>query len=149
VADWDQFDYAFTCPPGLDEDLQLGYKQMLEQYRAECAGLDMSTVAILRVGTLASQYVRHLNTSRKPYGSPEGFVNPAMEKNSWLAWLNAAREHDEYVTKLRSRQQAQGNVVPAETVSAIVVNVLSRITDAALRARLQDQFVEEMERAGI
>ena len=149
MADWDQFDYAFTCPTGMDADLVVGYEKMLAQYRAECAGLNMSASAILRVATLASQYIRHLNNSRRPYGSGEGYTNPAMEKNAWLAWMNAAKEHDEYVTRARLKVREGGNLVPAEAVSDMVVAVLTRLNDPVLRARLQDEFVDAMEKAGI
>ena len=149
MADWDQFDYAFQCPRGMDDDLAVGYEKMLAQYRAECAGLNMSASAILRVATLASQYIRHLNNSRRPYGNTDGYSNPAMEKNAWLAWLNAAKEHDEYVTRARSKVREGGNLVPAEAVSDMVVGVLGRINDPLMRSRLQDEFVDAMEKAGI
>jgi hypothetical protein len=149
VADWDQFDYAFQCPAGVDEDLAVGYEKMLVQYRQECGGLELSSSAILRVASLCSGYIRHLNNSRRPYGEPGGYANPAMEKNAWLAWLNAAKEHDEYVTRLRVKVRDGGNLVPAQTVSDMVVTVLTRLTDPALRARLQDEFVSEMDKAGI
>jgi hypothetical protein len=149
VADWDQFDYAFQCPAGVDEDLTVGYEKMLASYRGECSGLDMSSSAVLRIASLCASYIRHLNTARRPYGDTAGYSTPAMEKNAWQAWLSAAKEHDEYVTRLRARVRDSGNLVPASAISDMVVTVLTRLTDPTLRAKLQDEFISEMEKAGI
>jgi hypothetical protein len=149
VADWDQFDYAFTCPPGIDGDLTLGYEKVLNQVRTECAGLDMSTAAVLRVSVLVGWYIKHMHTSRRPYGEDSGYSTPAMEKNAVQAWSVVAAEHDAYVQQLRSKARNTTSVVPTEDVANMVKTVLSKVTDPAQRADLQDKFIEEMERVGI
>jgi hypothetical protein len=149
VANWDSFDYAFVCPAELDDDLCVGYEKLLAQYRQETTGLDMSTSAIMRVAALVADTMRFLHMSRLAYGTPDGFANPAQRKNERKALDDLARAHDDYVSQLRARHSASGNLVPAEAVNEAVLAVLGRVSDARLRAQLQDQIVAEFEKAGI
>lgn len=149
MANWDEFDYAFTCPAEVDDDLHVGYEKLLAQYRAECAGLDMSASALLRVATLVSDTIKYLHMSRLAFGCPDGYANPAQRKNDRKALDDLGRGHDEYLQQLRTRTSASGNLVPAEAVNEAVLTVLGRISDARLRAQLQDQIVQEFEKAGI
>ena len=149
MADWDKFDFAFVCPTGVDPALQVGYEKLLAQYRQECQGLDMSPSAIMRVATLVSDTIKHLHISTLAFGCPDGYANPAQRKTVSKAIDDLARAHDEYLLQLRTRTSASGNLVPAEAVNAAVLTGLGRISDARLRAQLQDQIVQEFEKAGI
>jgi hypothetical protein len=147
VANWESFDYAFSVPASVtDEDLKLGYEKALVEARKECDGVDMSVAMILRTSFMIGWQIKHMQTSRRSYGSKEGYQHPAQEKDAMLAWMQVAKDYDEF--KLKAKPHALEGLLPQQVVS-IVQAVVSKVQDTDQRDMLMDKLVEEMKKQGV
>jgi hypothetical protein len=141
-ADWDKFDGLFTCPRSVeDTDLRTGYEEFYTTARRECEGLDMSAAQIMRTSVMLNWFFKHQQTSRRGYGTDEGYQHPGQEKDAILAWEAIAKTWDD--VRLKSRRADPGGLAP-EKVRDVFVAVLAAVEDPALRAALQDKFVEAL-----
>jgi hypothetical protein len=141
-TDWDKYDSLFTCPDSVtDEDLRDGYQAFYATARAECLGLDMSAAQVMRTSVMLNWFFKHQQTSRKGYGDEDGYVHPGQEKDAILAWEAIAKTWDDVRLKSKSRE-ASG--LPPEKIRDLVLAVLNEVPDGALRAALQDKFVEAL-----
>jgi hypothetical protein len=141
-TDWAKFDGLFTCPESVtDADLRRGYEEFYDTARRECEGLDMSAAQIMRTSVLLGWFFKHQQTSRKGYGTDDGYQHPGQEKDAILAWEQIARTWDD--VRLKSRPRETGGMSP-EQVRDVFLRVLGEVDDRALRAVLQDKFVEAL-----
>jgi hypothetical protein len=141
-ADWDKFDGLFTCPRSVeDTDLRTGYEEFYTTARRECEGLDMSAAQIMRTSVMLNWFFKHQQTSRRGYGTDEGYQHPGQEKDAILDWEAIAKSWDD--VRLKSRRADPGGLAP-EKVRDVFVAVLAAVEDPALRAALQDKFVEAL-----
>jgi hypothetical protein len=141
-ADWDKFDGLFTCPRSVeDTDLRTGYEEFYTTARRECEGLDMSAAQIMRTSVMLNWFFKHQQTSRRGYGTDEGYQHPGQEKDAILAWEAIAKTWDD--VRLKSKRADPGGLAP-EKVRDVFVAVLAAVEDPALRAALQDKFVEAL-----
>jgi hypothetical protein len=145
MADWDKFDGLFTCPASVDDaDLRTGYEEFYATARRECEGLDMSSAQIMRTSVMLGWFFKHQQTSRRGYGTEDGYQHPGQEKDAILAWEQIAKTWDD--VRLKSRRADPGGLAP-EKVRDVFVSVLAAVDDPALRAVLQDKFVEALSTA--
>lgn len=141
-SDWDKYDALFTCPASVtDEDLRAGYEEFYATARTECDGLDMSAAQVMRTSIMLNWFFKHQATSRKGYGTDEGYQHPGQEKDAILAWEAIAKTWDD--VRLKSRARDVGGLAP-EKVRDIFLAVLGEVDSPALRAVLQDKFVEAL-----
>jgi hypothetical protein len=141
-TDWAKFDGLFTCPASVtDPDLRSGYEEFYATAHRECEGLDMSAAQIMRTSVLLGWFFKHQQTSRKGYGTDDGYQHPGQEKDAILAWEQIARTWDD--VRLKSRPRETGGMTP-EQVRDVFLRVLGEVDDRALRAVLQDKFVEAL-----
>jgi hypothetical protein len=144
VTDWSKFDALFHCPDAvIDQDLRDSYQQLYVQAKTECEGLDMSSAQIMRTSVMLAWYYKHLQTSRVTYGDKGGYQHPGQEKDALLAWEQIARGWDD--VRQRSKPRADG--LSPEKVRDVFVTVLAEVDEPALRALLQDKFVEALSTA--
>lgn len=140
MADWDKFDYAFTCPSSVkDEDLRLGFEKALAELRRECAGSGMSTAMILRSSVMLGWHIKHMQTSRAPYKDDQGYQHPGQEKDAVLALTSVMKDHDD----IRLRTRAKSGLAP-EQVRDVFLDVLAEVDDPRLRALLQDKLADAL-----
>jgi hypothetical protein len=143
VSDWSEFDTLFVCPSSVtDADLRTAYEQMYASAKSGQAGLDLSAAQIMRTSVMLGWYFKHLQTSRHGYGDKNGYQHPGQEKDAILAWEHVARGWDEIRTK--SRPAASSGGLAPEKVRDIFLAVLAQVDDPAMRAVLQDSFVEAL-----
>lgn len=141
-AEWDQYDGLFTCPDTVtDDDLRAGYQAFYATCRRECDGLDMSAAQVMRTSVMLNWFFKHQQTSRKGYGTDEGYAHPGQEKDAILAWEAIAKTWDDVRLKTQARQAA--GMSPAQ-VRDVFLAVLGVVEDGALRAELQDKLVEAL-----
>jgi hypothetical protein len=142
MADWDKFDGLFTCPRSVeDADLRTGYEEFYATARRECEGLDMSAAQIMRTSVMLNWFFKHQQTSRRGYGTDEGYQHPGQEKDAILAWEAIAKTWDD--VRMKSRRADPGGLAP-EKVRDVFLAVLAEVDDPGLRAALQDKFVEAL-----
>jgi hypothetical protein len=142
MADWDKYDSLFTCPDSVtDTDLRAGYQAFYADARRECEGLDLSAAQVMRTSVMLNWFFKHQQTSRKGYGTDDGYQHPGQEKDAILAWEQIAKTWDD--VRLKSRRADPGGLAP-EKVRDVFLSVLSKVDDPQLRAVLQDQFVEAL-----
>src|ERR1700691_3898092 len=140
--DWDKFDSLFTCPSSVgDQDLRGGYEEVYASVRRECEGLDMSAAQVMRTSVMLNWFFKHQQTSRKGYGTDDGYQHPGQEKDALLAWEQTAKTWDD--VRLKSRPRLDGGM-PPEAVRDLVLAVLGEVRDPGLRATLQDKLVEAL-----
>jgi hypothetical protein len=144
TIDWDKFDSLFTCPASVtDDDLRGGYEEFYSTVRRECEGLDMSAAQVMRTSVMLNWFFKHQQTSRKGYGTDDGYQHPGQEKDALLAWEQIAKTWDD--VRLKSRPRSDG--LAPEKVTDIVLSVLGEVHEPGLRAILQDKFVEALRAA--
>jgi hypothetical protein len=142
MADWDKFDGLFTCPKSVDDaDLRTGYEEFYATARRECEGLDMSAAQIMRTSVMLNWFFKHQQTSRKGYGTEEGYQHPGQEKDAILAWEAIAKTWDDVRIRTQARQSAG---LSPEKVRDVFLAVLGVVQDGGLRAELQDKLVEAL-----
>ena len=142
--DWDKFDSLFTCPSSVgDQDLRGGYEEFYATVRRECEGLDMSAAQVMRTSVMLNWFFKHQQTSRKGYGTDDGYQHPGQEKDALLAWEQIAKTWDD--VRMKSRPRSDG--LAPEKVTDIVLAVLGEVREPGLRAILQDKFVEALRAA--
>jgi hypothetical protein len=140
--DWDKFDALFTCPSSVgDEDLRGGYEEFYATVRRECEGLDMSAAQVMRTSVMLGWFFKHQQTSRKGYGTDDGYQHPGQEKDALLAWEQIAKTWDD--VRLKSKPRAGDGLAP-ERVRDVFLAVLGEVREPGLRAILQDKFVEAL-----
>jgi len=145
AADWDKFDGLFTCPQSVvDKDLRSGYEEFYATARAECEDRVMSSAQIMRTSVMLNWFFKHQQTSRRGYGTDEGYQHPGQEKDAILAWEQIAKTWDD--VRLKSRPVEAGGLQP-EKVRDVFLVVLREVDDPELRAVLQDKFVEALSAA--
>jgi len=145
AADWDKFDGLFTCPQSVvDKDLRSGYEEFYATARKECEDRVMSSAQIMRTSVMLNWFFKHQQTSRRGYGTDEGYQHPGQEKDAILAWEQIAKTWDD--VRLKSRPVEAGGMAP-EKVRDVFLVVLREVDDPALRAILQDKFVEALSAA--
>jgi hypothetical protein len=138
---WTKFDSLFACPSSVtDEDLRAAFAEMYAAAKKGCEGLDLSAAQIMRTSVMLGWYFKHQQTSRVTYGDKGGYVHPGQEKDAILAWEAVANHWDE----VRRKAQPSSSGLSPETVRDVFVSVLASVEDPALRAALQDRFVEEL-----
>lgn len=142
AANWDKFDALFTCPASVtDADLRTGYEEFYVTAKRECEGLDMSSAQIMRTSVMLGWFFKHQQTSRKGYGTDDGYQHPGQEKDAILAWEQIAKTWDD--VRLKSRPRDGGGLAP-ERVRDVFLAVLGEVREPGLRAVLQDKFVEAL-----
>jgi hypothetical protein len=142
TTNWDKFDSLFTCPTSVaDVDLRGGYEEFYTTARRECEGLDMSAAQIMRTSVMLNWFFKHQQTSRRGYGTDDGYQHPGQEKDAILAWEQIAKTWDD--VRLKSKARGDGGLSP-EKVRDVFLAVLGEVADGALRAALQDKFVEAL-----
>jgi hypothetical protein len=140
-ANWDKFDGLFTCPASVtDVDLRSSYEEFYATARRECEGLDMSAAQIMRTSVMLNWFFKHQQTSRKGYGTDDGYQHPGQEKDAILAWEQIAKTWDD--VRMKSRPRVEG--LSPERVRDVFLAVLGEVHDAGLRALLQDKFVDAL-----
>jgi hypothetical protein len=140
--DWDKFDSLFTCPSSVgDADLRGGYEEFYATVRRECEGLDMSAAQVMRTSVMLNWFFKHQQTSRKGYGTDDGYQHPGQEKDALLAWEQIAKTWDD--VRMKSRPRADAGLAP-EAVRDICLTVLGSVPEPGLRAVLQDKLVEAL-----
>jgi hypothetical protein len=145
TTDWDKFDSLFTCPKSVaDADLRGGYEEFYATARAECTGLDMSAAQIMRTSVMLNWFFKHQQTSRQGYGTDDGYAHPGQEKDAILAWEQIAKTWDD--VRLKSKPREASGMSP-EKVRDVFLAVLGEVDSPALRAALQDKFVEALQGA--
>lgn len=143
-ANWDKFDGLFSCPGSVtDDDLRRGYEEFYATVRRECEGLDMSAAQIMRTSAMLNWFFKHQQTSRKGYGTDDGYQHPGQEKDALLAWEAIAKTWDDVRTRAKAQQRGAGGLAP-EKVRDVFLAVLNEVSDGGLRAILQDKFVEAL-----
>lgn len=148
MADWDKFDALFTCPASVtDADLRTGYEEFYATAKAECEGLEMSSAQIMRTSVMLNWFFKHQQTSRTGYGDKAGYQHPGQEKDAILAWEQVAKTWDDQRLKAQARAAVAPSGMSPEQVRDVFVSVLGEIDDPALRAVLQDRFVEALSAA--
>jgi hypothetical protein len=139
-ANWDKFDGLFSCPTSVeDQDLRRGYEEFYATVRRECDGLDMSAAQIMRTSAMLNWFFKHQQTSRRGYGTDDGYQHPGQEKDALLAWEQIAKTWDD--VRLKSKARDAGGLSP-EKVRDVFLAVLGEVPDGGLRALLQDKLVE-------
>lgn len=139
---WEKFDSLFTCPDSVtDDDLRTGYVEFYDTCRREVEGLDMSPAQIMRTSVMLNWFFKHQQTSRKGYGTDDGYQHPGQEKDAILAWEQIAKTWDD--VRLKSRPKVEG--LTPEQVRDIFLRVLGGVDEPGLRALLQDRFVEALQ----
>lgn len=140
--DWDKFDALFTCPASVDDgDLRGGYEEFYATVRRECEGLDMSAAQVMRTSVMLGWFFKHQQTSRKGYGTDDGYQHPGQEKDALLAWEQIAKTWDD--VRLKSKPRDAGGLAP-ERVRDVFLAVLGEVSDPGMRALLQDKFIEAL-----
>lgn len=141
MADWSKFDSLFACPSAVtDEDLRVAYEEMYADAKRGSEGLSLSVAQIMRTSVMLGWFFKHQQTSRVPYGDKGGYQHPGQEKDALLAWEQIAGHWDE----VRRRAQPAAAGMTPEKVRDIFVAVLAQVDDPAMRAVLQDSFVEAL-----
>jgi hypothetical protein len=141
AADWTKFDALFTCPASVtDDDLRTGYEEFYVTARGECEGLDMSVAQVMRTSVMLNWFFKHQQTSRVGYGDKAGYQHPGQEKDAILAWEQIAKTWDD----VRQRSKPRELGLAPERVRDIFLAVLGEVSEPALRALLQDKFVEAL-----
>lgn len=141
-VDWDKFDSLFSCPDSVtDNDLRQGYQAFYATARRECEGLDMSAAQVMRTSVMLNWFFKHQQTSRKGYGTDDGYQHPGQEKDAILAWEAIAKTWDD--VRIKSKPRETGGMSPQQ-VRDVFLLVLSQVDDAAMRAELQDKFIEAL-----
>lgn len=150
MANWDNFDFAFTCPESVTDDaLRVGYEKMLAEVRKESENHELSVGQIIRAETMIKWYIKHQQTSKYHYGEDHGYQHPGQEKDAMLALQGVTRDYDEILLKARSKAPVVQQGVPEEAVREALVTVLRSVEDPALRRALQARFVSEFEKLGV
>jgi hypothetical protein len=140
-TDWARFDGLFTCPASVtDNDLRTGYEEFYATAKRELDGLDMSAAQIMRTSVMLNWFFKHQQTSRKGYGTDDGYQHPGQEKDAILAWEQIAKTWDD--VRLKSRPRSDG--LPPERVRDVFLSVLGEVRDPGMRALLQDKFIEAL-----
>jgi hypothetical protein len=101
----------------------------------------MSVAQIMRTSVMLNWFFKHQQTSRKGYGTDEGYQHPGQEKDAILAWEAIAKTWDD--VRLKAKRTEPGGLAP-EKVRDVFVAVLAEVTEPGLRALLQDKFVEAL-----
>ena len=141
---WDKYDSLFHCPDSVaDEDLRTGYQAFYATCRRECEGLDMSAAQVMRTSVMLNWFFKHQQTSRRGYGTDDGYQHPGQEKDAILAWEAIAKTWDDVRLKSRAREAAG---LSPEKVRDVFLAVLNVVDDGGLRAELQDKLIEALER---
>jgi hypothetical protein len=123
-----------------DPDLRTGYEEFYATARRELDGLDMSAAQIMRTSVMLNWFFKHQQTSRKGYGTDDGYQHPGQEKDAILAWEQIAKTWDD--VRLKSRPRETG--LPPERVRDVFLAVLGEVRDPQQRALLQDKFIEAL-----
>jgi len=143
-SSWDKYDSLFHCPDSVtDADLRTGYEAFYATARRECEGLDMSAAQVMRTSVMLNWFFKHQQTSRKGYGTDDGYQHPGQEKDAILAWEAIAKTWDDVRLKSRAREAAG---LSPEKVRDVFLAVLNVVDDGGLRAELQDKLIEALER---
>jgi hypothetical protein len=140
-TDWARFDGLFSCPASVtDSDLRTGYEEFYATAKRELDGLDMSAAQIMRTSVMLNWFFKHQQTSRKGYGTDDGYQHPGQEKDAILAWEQIAKTWDD--VRLKSRPRETG--LAPERVRDVFLAVLGEVRDPQQRALLQDKFIEAL-----
>jgi hypothetical protein len=123
-----------------DPDLRTGYEEFYATARRELDGLDMSAAQIMRTSVMLNWFFKHQQTSRKGYGTDDGYQHPGQEKDAILAWEQIAKTWDD--VRMKSRPREAG--LPPERVRDVFLAVLGEVRDPQQRALLQDKFIEAL-----
>lgn len=147
AANWDKFDALFTCPASVtDADLRTGYEEFYVTAKRECEGLDMSSAQIMRTSVMLGWFFKHQQTSRTGYGDKNGYQHPGQEKDAILAWEAVAKTWDDVRSKAKLASNGAAGM-SAGQVRDVFMTVLAAVDDPAIRALLQDRFVEALSAA--
>jgi hypothetical protein len=101
----------------------------------------MSVAQVMRTSVMLNWFFKHQQVSRRGYGTDDGYQHPGQEKDAILAWEAIAKTWDD--VRLKSKRADPGGLAP-ERVRDVFVSVLAAVDDPALRAALQDKFVEAL-----
>jgi len=141
-TEWDKYDGLFTCPDTVtDVDLRASYEAFYATCRRECEGLAMSAAQVMRTSVMLNWFFKHQQTSRKGYGTEEGYAHPGQEKDAILAWEAIAKTWDDVRNRTQAREAAG---MSPEKVRDVFLTVLGHVPDGGLRAELQDRLVEAL-----
>lgn len=146
MADFEDLDWAFTCPASVtDEDLRGGYEVLVARFRSEGEHLPLNTAFQLVIERAITTYIKHKFSERREYGDTGGFADPRQEKDSNALVRDMLHEVSDMLRK--NHPNADRELVLAE-VKEIILGVMRGLSDTSVRDDLARRFAVAFERSG-
>lgn len=113
-TDLESLDGVFHLPEGLVESSNLRemWEVIVSRMRKEAAHLPMSTVQMLLIERIATNYVILREKENRPIGHSQGFAHATVQKDFNTFWLTMTKEFNAMLGRTDSavRRQAMGEV---------------------------------------
>lgn len=144
MANFEDLDWAFTCPESVTaDDLRGGYVILTERFRREGEHLPLNTAWQLLIERTVTAYVKVKQAERIAYGEPGGFQSPSQEKD-YNAYLNSLLREVNDV--LRKHHPDADRELTLAKVKEVILGVMRDIPDAGTRDDLARRFASAFER---
>jgi len=147
VADFEDLDWAFSCPVSVtDEDLRGGYEVLVARFRAEGEHLPLNTAFQLQIERTITAYIKVKQAERREYGAAGGFADPRQEKDFNAFVRDMLHEVSDMLRK--NHPNADKELLLAE-VKEVILGVMRGIPDTGVRDDLARRFAVAFERSGL
>jgi hypothetical protein len=140
----DSLDDAFILPPEITSDSRLHrlYEVIVSRMRRESDGVPMNTIQTLLMERIALNYI--VMKARE-----QGLLNPlsaAAQKDHQTWWLAMTAQFNKQLNK--ATEQEYKDKLFREVIN-VIVSVLSKVEDPALKLKLKKEMMAGFEAAGI
>lgn len=144
-----------------DTDLQLLGAEMSARLKGELTEVNASMALVMEGSLVFQSYVKHMQTTRKPYMEVGGYMDPGQERVAFTALSGAVQAYETSVARARSAQLAAQRAAAdePEKVEAIkhaaiaamtaVLRMLEKRAGPDVMVEARDLMVREFEAAGL
>lgn len=147
MANFEDLDWAFTCPASVtDDDLRAGYEILTARFRAEGEHLPLNTAWQLLIERTVTAYIKVKQAERRQYGQPGGFQHAGQEKD-FNVFLQAMLHEVNEV--LRKHYPTADRDLTLQQVREVILAVMSGIPDTGVRDDLARRFAVAFEQNGL
>jgi hypothetical protein len=147
VANFEDLDWAFTCPASVtDDDLRAGYEVLVARFRREGDHLPLNTAFQLLIERTVNAYVKVKQVERKKYKAAGGFEHPGQEKDFNVFVMGMLREVNE---TLRKNHPTADRELTLTQVKDVILAVMRDIPEREVRDDLSRRFATAFEQSGL
>lgn len=152
----------FRVPDSIkDTDIQLIGAEMASRIKTELVEVNASMALVMEGSLIFQSYVKHMQTTRKPYMEVGGYMDPGQERVAFASLSGAVQAYQNSVARARAAMAAAKRAAAdePEKVEAIkhaaigamtaTLRMLKQRAGAEIMVEARDIMVREFEAAGI